>query len=143
MQLARFLELIHRSAHRQWARSAGEAGVTYSEFEYLSAIRDQEARQTSKEDHGQHLQDVVDDMGVRKASASAMVVKLEGRGWVHRVPCRYDARAQHILLTEEGAAQLAKGREIYLAVARDLLGRLEDSDRQAVAVLLESLEQGA
>ncbi|MFW8593224.1 MarR family winged helix-turn-helix transcriptional regulator [Cribrihabitans neustonicus] len=142
MQLARFLELIHRSAHRQWARRAGDAGLTYSEFEYLSAIRDQEARQTSKGDHGQHLQDVVDDMGVRKASASAMVVKLEARGWVHRVPCRYDARAQHILLTEEGAVQLAKGREIYTEAARELLGRLEGEEQQAVANLLEHLEPG-
>lgn len=143
MQLTRFLELIHRSAHRQWARHAGEAGLSYSEFEYLSAIRDQEARQTSKEDHGQHLQDVVEEMGVRKASASAMVVKLEARGWVHRVPCRYDARAQHILLTEEGGAQLAKGQEIYAAAARDLIARLKGAEREAAAALLAQLEPGA
>ena len=132
MQLAKLIELIHRHAHRKWTALGTNAGVTYSEFEYLSAIKDQEASKTDLDDHGQHLQDVVENMGVRKASASAMVVKLEQRGWVRRVPCQYDARAQHILLTEAGEDQLATGKTIYDATARTLLEELGEAEIDAI-----------
>ncbi|MCV0429065.1 MAG: MarR family winged helix-turn-helix transcriptional regulator [Roseibium sp.] len=129
MKLPDFIELVHRHAHRRWNASASDVGVSYSEFEYLSAIKEQEFRKTDKDDHGQHLQDVVETMGVRKASASVMVVKLEERGWVRRVPCQYDARAQHILLTEEGQVRLETGRSIYASVAREILGELGEKER--------------
>jgi|TARA_R110002072_G_scaffold38138_20_gene110567 DNA-binding MarR family transcriptional regulator len=133
MQLAEFIELVHRHAHRKWTALGATVGVSYSEFEYLSAIKDQEAGKTDRDDHGQHLQDVVEDMGIRKASASAMVVKLEARGWVRRVPCQYDARAQHILLTEEGEDHLARGKTLYGAAARCLLAELDEAERAAIA----------
>ncbi|MEM9632966.1 MAG: MarR family transcriptional regulator [Pseudomonadota bacterium] len=132
MDLTGFVELVHRHAHRRWSALAADVGVSYSEFEYLSAIKDQEYRKTDKNDHGQHLQDVVDAMGVRKASASVMVVKLEERGWVRRVPCQYDARAQHILLTEEGEARLEKGRTIYKSVLQVVLSELSEAEQRAL-----------
>ncbi|MES0882450.1 MarR family winged helix-turn-helix transcriptional regulator [Roseibium sp. SCP14] len=133
LDLAGFIELVHRHAHRHWSAMAADAGVSYSEFEYLSAIKDQEYRKTDRHDHGQHLQDVVEAMGVRKASASVMVVKLEERGWVRRVPCQYDARAQHILLTGEGEARLEKGRTIYATVVQAVLSELNETERRALA----------
>ena len=114
---------------------AADAGVSYSEFEYLSAIKDQEFQKTDKDNHGQHLQDVVEAMGVRKASASVMVVKLEERGWVRRVPCQYDARAQHILLTGEGEARLQKGRTIYASVLNAVLSELSEAERRALGTV--------
>lgn len=132
MDLAEFVELVHRHAHRRWNALGTDAGVSYSEFEYLSAIKDQEARKTDKNDHGQHLQDVVDEMGVRKASASVMVVKLEERGWVRRVPCQYDARAQHILLTPEGEARLAAGRTVYGSVVQAVRAELSEAEQDAL-----------
>ncbi|MBG6145003.1 DNA-binding MarR family transcriptional regulator [Labrenzia sp. EL_142] len=129
MDLTEFFELVHRHAHRRWNALAADAGVSYSEFEYLSAIQQQEYRQTDKNDHGQHLQDVVEAMGVRKASASVMVVKLEERGWVRRVPCQYDARAQHILLTGEGKSRLDCGKGIYASAARQIMLELSSEER--------------
>lgn len=132
MKLARLIELAHRQGHRQWAKAGGALGMTHSEFEYLRAIKDQEARKTDKDDHGQHLQDVVDEMGVRKASASAMVLKLEERGLVVRFPCQFDARAQHIMLTEQGRQLLTSGEAIYEAAANALLGDLSDNDLDTI-----------
>ncbi|WP_428644631.1 MarR family winged helix-turn-helix transcriptional regulator [Roseibium sp.] len=136
MQLSELIELIHRLAHRRWNALGPELGLSYSEFEYLRAIKDQECRKTDKNDHGQHLQDVVEEMGVRKASASVMVVKLEERGWVRRVPCQFDARAQHILLTAEGEAHLADGKTIYDTVVKAVLAELDDAEKSTVARLL-------
>ncbi|WP_298850956.1 MarR family winged helix-turn-helix transcriptional regulator [uncultured Ruegeria sp.] len=134
MKLARLIELAHRQGHRQWAKAGGHLGMTHSEYEYLRAIKDQEAKKTGKDDHGQHLQDVVDDMGVRKASASAMVLKLEERGLVVRFPCQYDARAQHIMLTEQGQNLLSSGEQIYEAAAKALLEELSEDDVRAIEI---------
>ena len=40
MTLGRTVETLHRLAHRQWAESGPEIGLSYSEFEYLRAIKD-------------------------------------------------------------------------------------------------------
>lgn len=120
MTLAKLIELAHRQAHREWVKAGQNLNLSHSEFEYLSAIRDQEIRKIEKDEHCQHLQDVVSEMGVKKASASAMVVKLETRGLVERVDCQYDARAQHILLTKEGRDVLAMGQAVYQAAAEKL-----------------------
>jgi len=125
MQLIQLIEELHRMSAREWAARSAALGVSYSEFEYLRAIEAQESKKTDKNDHGQHLQDVVEDMGVRKASASAMVVKLEERELVCRVPCRFDARAQHILLTAKGAEKVKAGQEVYEQVSRLLEARFD------------------
>ncbi|ATG43844.1 putative transcriptional regulator [Phaeobacter piscinae] len=122
--LEHFLQLAHRRCQRAWAELSADLRLSHNEFEYLRAIRDQEDKTTDKDNHGQHLQDVVNDLGVRKSSASAMVLKLEDRGLVARFPCRYDARAQHIILTEAGKALLASGESVYESVARELASEL-------------------
>ena len=136
MNPAAFIEMVHRQAHRQWAEDGPRFGVSLAEFEYLRAIGLQERKQTDLRDHGQHLQDVVAHMQVSKASASAMVLKLEAAALVKRVPCRMDARAQHILLTEAGRKKLSDGEAIFAAAARAVFASLDDADRQALAALL-------
>ena len=136
MILADFVERIHRQAHRQWAQAGSPHGLTLSVFEYLRAIRAQERMKTDRNDHGQHLQDVVVQMGVSKASASAMVLKLEEAGLVRRVPCQMDARAQHILLTEAGRQKLAVGESIFAKTAEAVLSDFSDTEREELAALL-------
>ncbi len=136
MKLAALIEIAHRRAHREWVVLGPKLGLTYSEYTYLSAIKDQEIRKTDKTDHGQHLQDVVAEMGVKKASASAMVVKLEERGLVERVPCQFDARAQHILLTPDGQACLEQGRSVYETAAQLMMSEMTDSSAKALEAAL-------
>ena len=95
---------LHQLCHREWTALGTDIGVSFSEFEYLSAIKQEEDRMRIEDVHGQHLQDIVSALGVSKASASAMISKLEGRGLVSRFQCKMDARAQHIVLTDAGAA---------------------------------------
>ena len=68
-------------------------------------------------DIGHHLQDVVTLLKVRKASASVAIAKLEKRGLISRFSCQYDARAQHIILTDKGKESLRAEEVIYKAAA--------------------------
>ena len=125
MKIARIIEELHRVAHREWMRVGAALEVSHSEFEYLRAIKAEEAQGLdTAEPHGQHLHNIVAAMGVSKASASTMVMKLEKRGLVDRVPCQFDARAQHILVSAKGAALLAAGETIYARAAEILHRRL-------------------
>ena len=135
MTLAEFIEAVHRQAHRQWAEDGAKSGVTLAEFEYLRAIGLQEHKQTDAHDHGQHLQHVVAQMQVSKASASAMVLKLETAKLVRRFPCQMDARAQHIVLTPAGRDRLEKGEAIFATAARAVLADLPDADRAALVAI--------
>lgn len=117
-------------------KSGERVGLSYSEFEYLSAVDAQMQDAGDDDSHGQHLTEIVATMGVQKASASAMVIKLEKRGLVERVPCQFDARAQHILLTADGEKLLAVGRTLYADIAADLCADVGDGDLRAVECAL-------
>lgn len=123
---AKKIQLIHRLSHRAWANR--DIGLSYSEFEYLNAVREQEETAYPNDDqdgvHGQHLHDIVADLGVTKASASAMIAKLEARGFVERFQCQRDARASHIVLTKEGGALLEQGAAIYVGIAQTIAKEL-------------------
>ncbi len=116
--------------------SGDESRLTYNEYEYLRAVDtlDGNTLSASPDDHadGHHVSEVASEMRVRKASASAMVQKLERRGFVHRVPCRYDARAQHIMLTDEGRALLAKAHAVYTRTAARMKKLLEPEQYRAL-----------
>ncbi|MDC0739274.1 MarR family transcriptional regulator [Cognatishimia sp. SS12] len=111
---------IHRMAHREWTMAARPLGLSFSEFEYLSAVYAEEERMRIEDEHGQHLQDIVSALGVSKASASTMIAKLETRGLVRRFQCQMDDRAKHIVLTDEGRDLMAKGQAVYTRVAKAL-----------------------
>ena len=111
------LQYIHRLTAREWARESREIGLSQSEFDYLSAVQDQADLQRYEDKHGQHLQDIVEALGVTKASASTMISKLEKQGLVSRFQCKVDARAQHIVLTPEGQMLLARGQKVYQTIA--------------------------
>ncbi len=124
--VAQKLQKVHQMCHRAWAKAGRDARVSFSEFEYLCAVQEQADLLRYEDKHGQHLQDIVDALGVTKASASTMISKLEARGWVTRFQCKMDARAQHIVLTGEGQVMLASGQRIYEQIAATLDTDLAD-----------------
>ncbi|MCB1356717.1 MAG: winged helix DNA-binding protein [Maritimibacter sp.] len=126
---AQTLEDLHRICRREWARAARETGASLSEFDYLRAVHDQEELQRYEDRHGQHLQDIVAALDVTKASASAMIAKLEARGLVERFQCKGDARAQHIILTAAGRARLQDGRAVYDRAAAALQDPSQNTPR--------------
>lgn len=129
MNLAEKLEEIHRLAHRHWMKTGGELGLSYSEFEYLSAIKEQELAAVNDR-RVQHLRDIVRVMGVNKASASAMMDKLEKRKLVRVKPCKWDARAKIYVLSKKGDELRQQGKRAY--------DTLLASEAQRISQLLET-----
>ncbi len=129
MNLAEKLEEIHRLAHRHWMKTGGELGLSYSEFEYLSAIKEQELAAVNDR-RVQHLRDIVRVMGVNKASASAMMDKLEKRKLVRVKPCKWDARAKIYVLSKKGDELRQQGKRAYDALLA--------SEAERISQLLET-----
>ncbi len=139
IQLSESLEHLQRHLARSWERGADSGGKrlpSHSEYEYLRAVDTLDNKwPTSLPDDagdGHHISEVAAEMAVRKASASAMVQKLEKRGMLHRVACRYDARAQHVMLTDEGRALLNGGHEVYGRAAARIKEQLDPEEYRAL-----------
>lgn len=126
MNTAQMLETIHRLTHRHWMKNTSALGLSYSEFEYLSAVHEQSVLSEIDEHHGQHLHDLVTAMGVNKASASAMMDKLEKRKLVRVKPCKRDARAKHFLLSKKGEELRVQGKTAYDHMVATLDGELKN-----------------
>ena len=126
------LQRVHRAAHAEWQRAGRELGLSHSEFEYLSAVQEQEDRLRYTDEHGQHLHDIVEALGVTKASASTMIAKLEQQGLVLRFRCTMDARAHHFILTEQGRARKALGQQVYERVQAKLRAQLQENTPERI-----------
>jgi DNA-binding MarR family transcriptional regulator len=150
--------MLHRHLNRAWADSSDRPAIlSYSEYEYLRAIERldgaQIARAEASEDdseddetggrhddhHGHHLQDLVDILGVQKASASAAIAKLEKRGLVERFPCQFDARAQHVMLTNKARLNLRTEETVYTNIAAKLASKLDPRELNALTTALEKV----
>ncbi|WP_448548068.1 MarR family winged helix-turn-helix transcriptional regulator [Thalassotalea fusca] len=109
MALEDSLIKLQRLITKTWNKhnfASKEHSLSYSEFEYLQCVHVAESAEFDpgavEHDDSTHLSALAAEMQVQKSSASLMVNKLEKRGLIQRVACQYDARAQHILLTENG-----------------------------------------
>lgn len=127
MNLEDGLIKLQRIISRTWNAQAFESkekSLSYSEFEYLLCVNIAENTDYDPEnpqhDDSTHLSALAAEMQVQKSSASLMVNKLEKRGLIYRVTCHYDARAQHILLTEQG-------RELLLTIQNSVYSNLANS----------------
>ena len=69
------LQKLHRLTQREWALAAKNDGLSQSEHDYLAAVQAEADRQRYDDTHGQHLNDIVEALGVSKASASNMITR--------------------------------------------------------------------
>jgi|GEM_PF-2042624 len=146
MQLAQTLEQLHRYLTRRWADDTQRpGGLSFSEYGYLRALERldgakiaelTESADAEGDHHGHHLQHLVEVMGVQKASASAAVAKMEKNGFVARFPCQFDARAQHIVLTENGHNRLREEQAVYDSLAAELENQLTLQEAKTLKTLL-------
>lgn len=118
---------LQRLLSQAWSSQAlhGQMnGLSQSEFEYLQCVHlAQNAEflpEASGHDSSTHLSAIAAELQVQKSSASLMVNKLERRGLIYRVTCQYDARAQHILLTD-------RGQELFLETQASVFKNLAAS----------------
>ncbi len=118
--------------------------LSYSEFEYLLCVHIAESAEidptSEKHDDSTHLSTLAAEMQVQKSSASVMVNKLEKRALIYRATCQYDARAQHILLTEKGRKLfLSIQSAVYKNLAKSFKGLLADEEFDAFTQTLAKI----
>jgi DNA-binding MarR family transcriptional regulator len=136
MNLENGLIKLQRMISRTWdvqEFDSKENSLSYSEFEYMLCVHTAENSEFDPEnidhDDSTHLSALAAEMQVQKSSASLMVNKLEKRELIFRATCQYDARAQHILLTEKGRKLFLNIQSsVYKNLATSLKQRLDDEE---------------
>ncbi len=130
MNLEGGLVNLQRMISRAWdlqVYDSKENSLSYSEFEYMLCVHTAEHAEFDPEntehDDSTHLSALAAEMQVQKSSASLMVNKLEKRELIYRATCKYDARAQHILLTD-------KGRKLFLSIQSSVYNNLAKSFKE-------------
>ncbi|EKO3582730.1 MarR family transcriptional regulator [Vibrio metschnikovii] len=91
---------------REQAKHNGHLDLTNSELQYIYTL-------LAYAEQGIRLTELADQMKVSKASASAMVNKLQKQGYIIREPCLEDARAQRLLPSEKMLAMQEYEAEVY------------------------------
>jgi DNA-binding MarR family transcriptional regulator len=129
----RSLSFLVRQAHRAFvARLAGRLaphGVSVAEWAVLRRLWQQE---------GFTQVDLADRMGVRKASLTAVLASLEGKGFLRRTRRGEDLRKYHLFLTKGGRELKQKLLPIGIAINREAVAGIDD-DAALVASLLEKV----
>ncbi|NEY28386.1 MarR family transcriptional regulator [Escherichia coli] len=113
---------------REVSRQSGSMELTNSEFDYLYALLEHP--------QGIRLTELAECMKVSKASASAMVSKLEKRGYIQRISCPEDGRATLLQATEKGAALEKEEMDIYAQTTQQMATSLTPEEQQQFEHLL-------
>lgn len=145
MNMENALIKFQRMLNQTWQAHGGGI-LSQNEFDYLACIYEAENAEPPQDptahDDSTHLSALAEQMQVKKSSASLMVNKLEKRGLIERVTCMYDARAQHILLTEQGREIYRQTRNrIYGGFIESLEKKLDKSDGLTFKRLINALTE--
>lgn len=88
-------------------------------------------------EHGPMTQrELLEEMGVRAASLSELLSKLEAKGYVQKEKSETDKRNYNVSITEEGIQALDEMHAKHQTAMSDLLSGLEPEERKQLAGLL-------
>ena len=82
------------------------------------------------------LQDLTERLGIRPASASEVIAKLESAGCIVRTPSTSDRRTAEITLTELGKARASEARAQRARRHEEMFSCLTDEEKAALLGLL-------
>jgi DNA-binding MarR family transcriptional regulator len=85
------------------------------------------------------LGDLARDLGVAMSSASQMVDRLVGEGWIHREQDAGNRRQIIIRLTPEGEALIGELQRGILAEYRQILQRLPEKEQEELVQAFEAI----
>lgn len=92
-------------------------------------------------DDGVRVGEIARNLGVRVPSATEQIIKLERAGLARREPDPADSRAVRVILTAEGRAAVESANQRRNAVMAELLGKLTEQDREALAAALPVIDK--
>ncbi|MDG4877447.1 MarR family transcriptional regulator [Mesorhizobium sp. WSM4935] len=78
---------------------------------------------------------------MHKTKVSRAVAELERRRWLTRTPDENDRRVEHLMLTKAGLAAYREMVPLAKAFERELVARLSEEERAAIAMGVAALEE--
>lgn len=130
MLLDKSLEELELHLWRKWRdheQSPQSDSLTFNELDYLEFI---DRHKTLR------LTDLANGLGITKASASAMISKLEKRGLIIRDADEKDGRTSKLMLSVEGQKLKDTELALYKRTASLLQNAMSDADYQSLESLL-------
>lgn len=85
--------------HKQGTRYVGAFGTTTQQWAVLGAL----SRPLVSE-HGMTVKDLIEFLDVSRQNLTAVLERIEARGWIDRLKDKEDGRSKRIRLSTEGAA---------------------------------------
>jgi len=83
--------------------------------------------------------ELVEMMGIRPPSLSALVGKLDAKGYITRVKDQADRRNLNISITQPGELALAEMQKEHEQILNELFAALDEEERQTTSQLLQKL----
>ncbi|NEG72665.1 MarR family winged helix-turn-helix transcriptional regulator [Bifidobacterium ramosum] len=80
-------------------------------------------------------------LGIRSASLSELLGKMETRGWIVRTPHPEDGRTYMVALTEEGKAEAMRRRSADNGASGELLAALTKPQREQFGEILAAIKR--
>jgi DNA-binding MarR family transcriptional regulator len=121
--------------HKQGTRYVGQFGATTQQWAVLGAL----ARPLVRED-GMTVKDLIEFLDVSRQNLTAVLDRLEGRGWVRRAKDKDDGRSRRIRLTREGISTWDRMQEPIEAFYTAALTSFSHDDQVALYRLLDRLK---
>ncbi|WP_248924071.1 MarR family winged helix-turn-helix transcriptional regulator [Paenibacillus hamazuiensis] len=84
---------------------------------------------------------IADRLGIRRASATALLDWLEKRGWIARGQSAKDRRMVHVAITAEGRELVGKVMPAFWSACASLAGELEPEERAALERIAAKLNE--
>lgn len=135
MSLQASLIELERFMSKEWrllARNEDSLSqLSFNEFDYLKVI--QYANEPIR------ITDLAEEMLVAKPSASNMVVRLEKKGLVKRIPCPEDARSKRVVLTEKSQFGMLLEDKVHSEIARKLESNVSTQEVKQLVAILEKM----
>lgn len=121
--------------HKNGTRYMGELGATTQQWAVLGAL----ARPLVLE-KGMSVKDLIEFLLLSRQNLSAVLDRLEGRGWIERAKDEEDGRSKRIRLTAEGRILWARMLRRIESFYVDSLSDLSAQDQLQLYQLLDRLK---
>ena len=115
----------------QSLRSISDVPVTISEAHMIEAIH--------KHPDGTNVSAIAPQLGIAVPTATVAIKKLEGKGFVTKLPCTEDGRRLIIRLTPKGT-RIARAHQIFHHhMVRNISGHFSEDEKDVLLSMLQKL----
>ncbi|CAH2598907.1 MarR family transcriptional regulator [Rhodovastum atsumiense] len=123
--------------HKNGSRYISDFGSTTQQWAVLGALAHPLVR-----DKGMSVKDLIEFLLLSRQNLTAVLDRLEGRGWIERVKDPEDGRSRLLRLTEAGVHTWEEMQKPIAAFYSDALAPLSDAEQEQLCALLDRLKGG-